>query len=168
MRLSGRHKSPVKRSSPQLAFPPATPFTLQVTVAIRASGHGGSILRLAAERHGAGTGQRDRHSGRRLPAEVTGLAEDSPQAVSRSTKNVLKIAQVRGRQVERMFFSSSGHCEMPKNVRRETRLASQASYSAGTEEQKKRARYESDKSHLLPGVYRTHSGKAHFFCNDAS
>jgi hypothetical protein len=40
-----------------------------------------------------------------VPTKTPGLAV-TPQAVSRSTKNVLKIVQVRGRQFERMFFSS--------------------------------------------------------------
>jgi hypothetical protein len=43
-----------------------------------------------------------------------GLVTTSPQAVKSSTKNVLKTAQVSGRQTERMLSEPQGHCGIAK------------------------------------------------------
>lgn len=102
-----------------VVFPPATPFTLQVTAlselpvtvaeywdwppSVTVVGPDNSI--------DIGVVVSD--------AQAPALFTDRPQAVRNNTKDVVRIAQVRGRQFERISLPSSGHYGMPKNVRRE-------------------------------------------------
>jgi hypothetical protein len=149
---------------PTAEFPPETPLTLQVTVALELPVTVAAYWELPPSITVPGpVNAMDTVAASPLPKRA-GLLTVSPQAASSSTKHVLRIAKMRGRQARRILLSS-GHCGMPKNVRREIGSRRRLVNRAVTEEKSPAI---AKKGPLLPGVYCTHSGKVHFFCNDAA
>jgi hypothetical protein len=105
---------------PTVAFPPATPFTLQVTALSELPVTVAEYCDWAPSVTVVGPDKSIEIGVVASAAQAPALVTVSPQAVSSNAKDVVRIAQVRGRQFERISLPSSGHYGMPKNVRRET------------------------------------------------
>jgi hypothetical protein len=116
------------------AFPPVTPFTLQVTLASELPLTAAAYCEVAPSITVLGPVTAI-ETAASPPAKRDASLTTSPQAVRRSTKSVLKIAQVRVRQVERILFCPQATVKCQK-MRRETGSVRRLSYPAGTEEKK--------------------------------
>jgi hypothetical protein len=100
--LAGATYRPFAEIEPAAALPPATPFTLQVTVLSELPLTVAAYCDLPPSITVLGPVSVI-DTGASPPAKRDASLTTSPQAVRRSTKSVLKIAQVRVRQMERIL-----------------------------------------------------------------